>query len=53
MKENIKDQCGDNKYFHCWSPLDLGDKSSVEECITKLKDLLAILWTKNLFQDHG
>ena len=42
IKENIKDQC-ENNTCYCWSALDLGDKSSIEERITKLKDLLAIL----------
>ena len=40
IKENIKDQCGDNTYYYCWSALDLGDKSSVEERITKLLGIL-------------
>ena len=48
IKENIKDQCGDNTYYSCWSALGLGDKSSIEKRITKLKDLLAILCTNKV-----
>ena len=48
IKENIKDQCRDNAYYSCWSALGLGDKSSIEKRITKLKDLLAILCTNKV-----
>ena len=48
IKENIKNQCGDNTYYYCWSVIDLGDKSSVKECINKLKDLLAIVCTEKV-----
>ena len=48
IKEKIKDKFRDNTYYYCWSALGLGDTSSVEERITKLKDLLAIFDTKKV-----
>ena len=39
---------GEDTFYYCWSALDLSDKSSIEECCIKMKDLLTILCTEKV-----
>ena len=42
IETNIRDQCGEETKFYLWSCLDLEDRSTVDERVRKLRQLLEI-----------